>query len=271
MRMFDSNSATNTNSSLVRRSITRVSCVARRYVLADPRCDYRYWLSRKRFRQFKGRHAGQRCFIVGNGPSLRQMDLTPLRGEVTFGTNRIYLLFPRIGFATSYYVSVNYHVIEQCRYEIEELAMPVFINWSTRKLLRFKNNMMLVKDDYDDSFDFSMEPDKRIWEGSTVTYVAMQLAYFMGFRQVVLIGVDHSFVDKGTPHELVTSTGPDSNHFDPGYFDAGFRWQLPDLEASERSYSLAKRVFEQDGREILDATLNGKLTIFKKVSYESLF
>ena len=99
----------------------------------------------------------------------------------------------------------------------------------------------------------------------------MQLAYFLGFKQVVLIGVDHNFTTKGTPNTTITSTGDDPNHFNPGYFGKGFRWQLPDLDTSEIAYSMAKEAYQRDGREILDATVGGKLTIFPKVAFESLF
>jgi hypothetical protein len=99
----------------------------------------------------------------------------------------------------------------------------------------------------------------------------MQLAFHMGFEQVILVGVDHSFVTQGKPHTEVVSQGDDPNHFSPDYFGKGFRWQLPDLETSEIAYRLARKTFESSGREILDATIGGKLTIFPKVDYLSLF
>ena len=34
-------------------------------------------------RMLRDLHAGKRCFIVGNGPSIKAQDLTPLRDEVT--------------------------------------------------------------------------------------------------------------------------------------------------------------------------------------------
>ena len=199
------------------------------------------------------------------------MDLTPLRDETTFGLNRIYLLFPRIGFHTTYYVSVNRLVVEQCADEIQQLPMPKFISWYARDVICFTDDMMFVRDPRDGSLSFSPWPFWRIWEGATVTYVAMQLAYYMGFQHVILIGVDHSFVTKGTPHETVLSQGADPNHFDPNYFGKGFRWQLPDLDTSERAYRLAKHAFEDDGRTIVDATVGGNLQVFPKVAYGSLF
>ncbi|HEY4692442.1 MAG TPA: hypothetical protein VIH16_03340, partial [Bellilinea sp.] len=76
---------------------------------------------------------------------------------------------------------------------------------------------------------------------------------------------------QGTPNTTVTSSGEDPNHFSGAYFGKGFRWQLPDLETSERGYRNARLAFEADGRQAVDATVGGKLTIFPKVDYNSLF
>jgi len=93
----------------------------------------------------------------------------------------------------------------------------------------------------------------------------------MGFSEVILIGVDHNFATKGKPNTTITSEGDDPNHFDPKYFGKGFRWQLPDLETSEIAYRMARNAFEADGRKVVDATVGGKLTVFPKVEYNSLF
>jgi len=67
------------------------------------------------------------------------------------------------------------------------------------------------------------------------------------------------------------SPGDDPNHFAPNYFGKGFKWQLPDLESSEKSFELAHQAFEKAGRQILDATIGGQLNIFPKVNYMDLF
>ena len=104
-----------------------------------------------------------------------------------------------------------------------------------------------------------------------MTYAAMQIAYYLGFQKVILIGVDHSYGTQGKPHSTVVSQGADLNHFDPHYFGKGFRWQLPDLETSELAYRIAKYQFECHDREIVDATVDGKLQVFRKVDYQTLF
>jgi len=104
-----------------------------------------------------------------------------------------------------------------------------------------------------------------------VTYFGLQIAYYLGFETVILIGIDHSFTTQGKPNATVISEGDDPNHFSPNYFGKGFRWQLPDLETSEISYELARVTYEKAGRQVLDATVDGKLTIFPKVNYKDLF
>ncbi len=110
-----------------------------------------------------------------------------------------------------------------------------------------------------------------MWGGATVTYVALQIAFYMGFSEVVLIGIDHDFKKKGIPHTLIVSDGDDADHFDIQYFPKGFRWQLPDLRTSEYAYTLARDAYRADGRQVLDATIGGKLNIFPKVDFNSLF
>lgn len=225
----------------------------------------------RRMRRFRGRHRGERCFIIGNGPSLVRTDLSRLRHEVTFGLNRIYLLFPQMGFSTTYHVAVNELVLRQFRDEICELPMPKFVSWFARDVMPDRADVVFVREPRDGTFRFTRRPSLWVWEGATVTYVALQLAFYMGFRQVILVGVDHRFSTHGTPHETVTSRSYDSNHFDPNYFGPGVRWQLPDLQTSERAYGLAREAYAGAGRQVLDATVDGALQVFPKVAFGSLF
>jgi hypothetical protein len=234
-------------------------------------CDRRYTTSMSRLRRFHNIHRGQRCFIVGNGPSLRQTDLELLRKEWTFGTNRIYLAFQERDFRPSYYVCSNDLVVEQCARDIEALPMPKFIGWHNRDLLQFTRDMTFLWTRCGLRSWFFTDLTEGCWEGSTVTMVCIQLAFYMGFSQVILVGVDHSYAFNGSPHQEVTSAGEDPNHFAADYFGKGFRWHLPDLEGSELSYRVAKYMFNQAGRSIVDATIGGKLQVFDKVEYGSLF
>jgi uncharacterized Rossmann fold enzyme len=228
-----------------------------------------------RLKSLKDIHKGQRAFIIGNGPSLKNTDLAKLKNEFTFGLNRIYLMFPELGFSTTYLVSINDLVIEQCASEMAALNLPKFLAWRSHR--HFQNlqpstfNLPTFLYTTYTGPRFSTDVTGRVWEGATVTNVALQLAFHMGFDQVILIGVDHSFSTKGPANTTVTSSGDDLNHFSPAYFGKGFRWQLPDLDTSEIGYRFAKQAYESAGRSVIDATVGGKLTIFPKADYNSLF
>jgi len=228
-----------------------------------------------RLAALKDAYRGKRCFIIGNGPSLRETDISKLKGEYTFGMNRVYLAFDDWGFQTSFLVSVNDLVIEQCVADFLALEMPRFFSWRSRKFFEPSNLPIsqlptFLHTTYTGP-KFASDARGRLWEGATVTNVCLQLAFHMGFSQAILIGVDHSYAAKGKPNTTVVSEGEDRSHFDPRYFGKGFRWQLPDLDTSEQGYWLARQAYEAAGRSVLDATIGGQLRIFPKVEYLSLF
>lgn len=207
--------------------------------------------------------------MLGNGPSLNLVDLGRLRGETTFGLNRIYLKFDEIGYQTDYLVCINRHVLAQFAADLRGLDCVRFLAPEPRGLFTPAERLMLLPTLH--AIGFAHDPTLRgVHEGGTVTFAALQLAYFMGFAEVVLLGVDHRFTISGRPNELVTSTSDDADHFDAGYFGPGISWQRPDLDASERSFRIAKREFEAVGRRVVDATVDGNLRVFPKVDLDEV-
>jgi len=233
------------------------------------RLEYYEWelLFGDKLKQFEDIHRGQDCFIIGSGPSLRKMDLTPLSNYFTFGLNKIFLIFEEVQFDLDYLVSVNELVIEQSKSQFEQLTeTKIFLsNENSRKIEILGNH--IYKLDTSAIWSFYDDLTKPIAQGYTVTFVAMQIAFYMGFSNVFLIGIDHHFQQKGKPNEKQNLVGDDVNHFHPGYFK-DMDWHLADLEGNEASYALAKQRYHQSGRSIIDATVDGKLTVFPKISFE---
>ncbi len=228
--------------------------------------------NRQLLETYRNCHAAQRCFIMGNGPSLARMDLSPLKHEITFGLNRIYLLFDKLPFEPSYYVCINELVLDQYHLEISRLKMPKFLNWNKRSLFESNDSTLFLRLSLGLSDNFSANPGKLLWSGGTVTYAALQLAFYMGFTEVVLIGVDHRFSSTGIPNKTeVRVDKKDNDHFHPHYFPQGTKWQLPDLVRSEIAYTTADKFFRAHGRRIYDATLNGGCNVFEKKDFSSLF
>jgi hypothetical protein len=220
--------------------------------------------------EFRNRYAGEDAVLLCNGPSLNNIDLELLHGKHVIGLNKIHFLLERIPLKLCYHVAVNTLVIEQSWQDFAKLGCPSFVSWTKYpQILGLPSKCHLVTTSVE-KFPpyFATDPLREpLHESWTVTFVALQLAYFMGFKRVFITGMDHNFKCSGNPNEEQKLSGADENHFDPRYFSEK-NWQLPDLEGSEIGYRLAKFVWERTGRSIIDATEGGKCNIFPKMDYE---
>ncbi|MGH8575562.1 MAG: 6-hydroxymethylpterin diphosphokinase MptE-like protein [Gammaproteobacteria bacterium] len=235
----------------------------------------RYWLDGWLYRRthhaqalsrLKHCHEGRPLLVVGNGPSLNHTPLDELAGIPAIGVNKIDLLFPRVRWRPTMVLCMNRHVLSQHAPRFSRLGIPLYLSWQSRWFMRkselreagFFLNLC--------SGEFSTDITRGVGISGTVTYAALQFAYYVGADPVILVGVDHHFTAKGRPHALVRNDGADRDHFDPGYFDRDSRWNLPDLQASEHGYAKARDAFARNGRAVLDATVGGKLAVFDKIS-----
>jgi len=211
--------------------------------------------------QFKDKHLGERCFILGNGPSLKDVDFSLLEGEIIFGTNGIF--DNPWGLVPDYYVSVNPLVLKQFSEEIGALNTTKFVP----KTVKFTDIVSKGEFVYIDTSlgrpMFQRDLTQPMWEGYTVTFVCLQLAYWMGFEEVVLLGLDHYYGMVEEPNKEVIAAGKDPWHFRDDYFSNGTKWNLPDLKMSELAYSLASRAYQQDGRNIYNCSSKTACPVFE--------
>ena len=218
---------------------------------------------------YKNRHLGERCVIVCNGPSLNKMDLSFLKNEICFGLNKIYLGFKKFHFYPKYYVAVNQKVLLQSVTEIKALTSVKFLSARCGDLFQ-QNALTHIVDTSNPPARFCQDITNGLEEGGTVTYAALQVAFYLGLKDVIIIGMDHRFDYSGKPNQSNFLEGPDKNHFCSSYF-SNENWDNPDLINSEASYKVARNVYEQSGRNILDATVDGACTVFNKKDYRSIF
>ena len=212
----------------------------------------------KSFEHLFNTHAGETALVIGNGPSLKQVPNAFLDSFPTLGSNRVYLKYE-----PTYYVAVNPLVIEQNREDILKLdSAAKFVREGSGLENCYELHSMRAP-------MFSYDPTRYIYEGYTVTFVALQLAFFLGFQTVLLVGVDHRYTYTGEPNEQHTWQGDDPNYFDPSYF-RDMQWHNPDLEQSEQAYWMAREAFESNGRRIINMTEGSALEVFEKgiIHYE---
>lgn len=227
-------------------------------------CSLESWRSRGIIKSWQNRYAGGKAVILCNGPSLLHVDFKQLQGTFCFGLNKINLLFDRTDFRPSAVVAVNPLVIEQNRDFFNDTKLPLFLDQvgvahvKPRQNVAFLHSCPQAKMARDCSIS--------IQQGYTVTFVAMQLAFHMGFRHIAVVGCDHNFAQKGLSNRTVVSGDKDESHFDPKYFSGGMKWQLPDLAASEYFYSMAAENYSAFGGSVTNCTVGGKLEIFPRLA-----
>ena len=216
----------------------------------------------RRLLRFNDCHKGERLILVCNGPSLNKTDFSLIKGEIIMGLNKIFLGFKRFKFYPKYYVAINQKVIEQSRKEIEKLNCIRFIRETNNKDCVEESALTYFINSREEA-TFHRDLSKGFYEGYTVTYAALQIAFYMGFSSIIIIGMDHQYQYTGKPNETKYLSGTDPNHFDPQYFSDQL-WDNPDLIKSEHFYRIARDNFERNGREIVDCTVDGACYVFNK-------
>jgi hypothetical protein len=223
-----------------------------------------------RLSALRDRHVGERAVLVANGPSLNRMDLSFLRRELTIGLNKVFLGIKKFGFYPRYFVAVNDKVIAQSADQIKALTAVKFIGDRSARLVP-QNALTYHINTTSPPQRFCRDIALGVHEGWTVTYAALQVAYHLGFQEIIIIGMDHRYQYTGAPNEPRLLVGADPNHFSPDYFGGGQVWDNPDLVHSEESYRIARSEYERVGRRIIDATMHGACPVFEKVDYRQFF
>jgi hypothetical protein len=255
---------------------------------------------------FINKHKGQRCFIVGNGPSLNEIEMPKLKGEITLGSNRCFLGYEKWGFAFNYWGIVDRLQIEEYRKEYETSVpreTPKFFPFEYLPFLNFENACPVNHFyDYPDYPQFSDVCDK-LYLGSSVTYFLLQIAVMMGCNPIYFVGLDHRYHLKDYEEDPLPVVGRWSRlkerirksilgasqpkepslfwtaakagaetHFDSRYTQGGQkRFIRPRPRRAEMAYDCATAWGRQHGVEMLNATPGTGLKCFPTVKFEGLF
>ncbi len=226
-------------------------------------------------KRFKGQHKGERCFIIGTGPSLTVEDLEKLKGEITFGSNRIFEIFPKTTWRPTYYVNQDFKLIDKFQEEIKTVQcrhvfLPLEAMATFGRRDDFSYFVLRHKDFYPGDADFSTRLNRFLGQGFTVTYGAMQLAHYMGFSEVYLLGIDHNYSislnEKGVP-----VIKDDVKDYFEGSKATNKGMNLPRIVESTMAYMTARKFADaHPGFTIYNATRGGKLEAYERVDLDAV-
>lgn len=223
------------------------------------------FIYKKSLVKFKNCHKGKRCFIIGNGPSLSGGDLNLLgkSGEICFGCNSIFEICKMIDWKPNYYVVADYMVWRQVADQFMSYIQEVdnsFIadfyyedqdipdNCSRFNLLPFKYER-----------GYSEDIACSIFSGGNVVYASIQIATYMGFEEIYLLGVDCNTLGHFYQRKII----PDNIN---GSWDAD-TWTVSYwIDA----FSIARTYADTHNIMIYNATRGGALEVFERVDFDSL-
>ena len=220
----------------------------------------------EKIEDYKDLYKGERCFILGNGPSLNETNLELLENEYSFALNQINLIYNKTKWRPSVFSSFsvrygggNKNWTKNINESIN-LNIPVFLIKQMSKQVDRKDVFFLNRDG-----DFKCNPnndsqwshnivDKITCYGTTLMGI-VEIVVYMGFNDIYLLGCDLGY-DKDK-----------INHFSPNYLSGlNNEYNL----WINNSHKLMKRMINKLNKNIYNATIGGELEVYERVEFEDI-
>jgi hypothetical protein len=231
----------------------------------------------------KDRHKGERCVLVGMGPSLRMEDLERLKNCVTFGCNQVFKAFAETTWRPTYYTVSDCVVAETYKEEILAVdSIKIFPDYSKEFLGSERDVLWLHKCPAKNGEDSTkLEFSKNLVEGvaaggATVIYDQLQIAYYMGFREAILVGIDFNYenfalLDEHSQQGQLAENKNEGNHFIKNYYKPGEKMNVPKVELQRNAFQKASQVYAESGRKLINASRKTKLDVIERGDFDALF
>jgi len=242
-------------------------------------------------RQLAGLHAGQRCFILGNGPSVKGLDLSRLQGQNVITVSNGYLHSDFDKFQS------RYHCVPQITYGLmtsedvirwfEEMhshlgAAELFLSSTEAELVR-KHNLfagrtvryLLLGESFDDKrSDEIVDISRPVPRVESVPVMALMIAMYLGFKEIILLGVDHDhFLSSSYQYafDLKVQKGMDSTANADGTLRTNRHDDFQTLARLWRQYRAIANIAKANGICIVNSTPGGALDEFDRRPFEAWF
>lgn len=242
-------------------------------------------------KDLKNRHAGKRCFVMCNGPSILKQDISKLEGEIVISVSSgyhhpaysriapLYHCVPQITYTEKMTESVVANWLTEMQDQIGHATL--FMNYTEQELVKkyglFPNNdvrfLCMGRTRYPSSAN-KLDLSGIIPEVITVPLMAIMVAMHLGCKEIYLLGVDHDwfmtkeykyFYEPTALAGKVDSLNDDGSHVGGLYdiFSGGFNiW---------KQHRAIRILAAQAGVKIFNATAGGALDEYERAEFESLF
>lgn len=233
-------------------------------------------------KNMRDRYLGQnkRVFIVATGPSLSIDDLKKLQlnQEITISVNGIFRIFGKTDWRPTYYLLADegaFRMKEYCDQRYEDCAeKEVLLSELCKPKLKYKIDDSKIGFFRLNRLDHSVNPRTTshwysyssdfytgIFDFYTVTTNAIQLADYMGIKEIYLLGVDANYV------------GPKAHvgQEDRKVTEAQIKAAKKQYTDQISGYKNLKRLADLKGVHVYNATRGGALEVFPRIAFDELF
>lgn len=220
-------------------------------------------------KDYKNKYNGKRCFIVATGPSLTIKDLDMIKDEYSFGMNTCALALDKTEWRPTFYGIQDEYIYEKLETSLNSMAasyLPeVFISVSIMQKFstpeRFKtfplhyldHKMFHIKGF--GKYKFSDDCYACIYDGYSITFSLMQLACYMGFKEIYLLGCDCNY-NQEKKHFI------ESGHVDPKYTVMGNKMIY--------GHYMFKEFADKIGVKVINCTRGGMLDVYPRKSLDDI-
>lgn len=220
--------------------------------------------------QLKNIHDGKRCFVLCTGPSLTIKDCELLQDEITFCMNSFCKILEKTNFRPSFYGIQDVQVFSNLKedifhwfknkenvliadritqkYKLDNPWVEFPLCYSYNAYERWFKSEFIAK--------FSPDSYRIVYDEFSITHSLIQIAVYMGFKEIYLLGADCSF-NKNKPLHFV----------DHGIVDSQIDTSR---DRNIAGYKAIKNYCDLHGIKVFNATRGGKLEVFPRVQLETV-
>lgn len=223
----------------------------------------------KKLKSLHNKYEGRRCFIIATGPSLTVDDVLLLKDEYTIGMNNVCLLYDKIPWRANMLGVQDKWVYEKIYPVLKTAPQNVFVSSEigreysnsecfNRFPLNFYYHLFDFRYSEKLSAKFSDNAFRMVYDAYSITFSLMQIAVYMGFKEIYLLGCDcNQAVGK-------------VNHFMENGHEESSEKLATSADRNIFGHTEIKKFCDERGVKVYNATRGGALEVYPRVRLEDV-
>ena len=232
-------------------------------------------------------HEGQRCFILGTGPSINTQDILPLRTEMCIVLNAFYhhkdyhLIAPRYHLFSG--LCLHPHIIKEAGLawyrdlRDRTCSATLLLNYGDKEFIE-GNHLLPGRSifylHYQRPWELldtrGIDAAQSLYPSQNVAAMAIQAALYMGCSDIILLGLDHDWVLRKAAGRHTQFFQPEDGRPEPAWEVSDWTQIVSTYLKLWNQYRRLRRFAEGNGIRILNATKGGMLDVFPRVELEDV-